>query len=86
MNNKPFWQGKTCNEMAGLHVKVTFKSGTIVTGVTDKNGDIPEADYLSGRGGGMKSSSRTATLNPLNCWMTPSMSASKTSTASIRGM
>jgi len=51
MNNKPFWQGKTCNEMAGLHVKVTFKSGTIVTGVTDKNGDIPEADYLSGRGG-----------------------------------
>lgn len=54
MNNKPFWQGKTCNEMAGLHVKVTFKSGTIVTGVTDKNGDIPEADYLSGREGNEK--------------------------------
>lgn len=27
MNNKPFWQDKTCKEMAGLHVKVTFKNG-----------------------------------------------------------
>lgn len=54
MNNKPFWQDKTCKEMAGLHVKVTFNSGTIVTGVTNMNGDIPEADYLSGREGNEK--------------------------------
>lgn len=54
MNNKPFWQGKTCKEMAGLHVKVTFNSGTIVTGVTNMNGDIPEADNLSGREGNEK--------------------------------
>lgn len=54
MNNKPFWQGKTCKEMAGLHVKVTFNSGTIVTGVTNVNGDIPEADNLSGREGNEK--------------------------------
>lgn len=54
MNNKPFWQGKTCKEMAGLHVKVTFNSGTIVTGVTNMNGDITEADNLSGREGNEK--------------------------------
>ena len=35
MNNKPFWQDKTCNEMAGLHVKVTFKDGSILTGKTN---------------------------------------------------
>ena len=54
MNNKPFWQDKTCKEMAGLHVKVTFNSGTIVTGVTNMNGDITEADNLSGREGNEK--------------------------------
>lgn len=47
MSEKPFWEGKTCNEMAGLHVKVTFESGTVVTGVTDINGNIDEVDVLS---------------------------------------
>ncbi len=46
-SEKPFWEGKTCSEMAGLHVKVTFNSGTVVTGVTDINGDIDEVDILS---------------------------------------
>lgn len=29
MSEKPFWEGKTCEEMAGLHVKATWKNGTI---------------------------------------------------------
>lgn len=40
MSEKPFWEGKTCKEMADLHVKVTFKDGTVATGVTGANGDI----------------------------------------------
>lgn len=40
MSDKPFWEGKTCEEMAGLHVKATWKNGTIVTGVLDDTGDI----------------------------------------------
>lgn len=40
MNNKPFWQGKTCKEMAGLHVKVTFVAGAVLTGITDCSGHI----------------------------------------------
>ena len=35
-SEKPFWEGKTCKEMAGLHVKATWKNGTIVTGVLDR--------------------------------------------------
>lgn len=47
MNNKPFWQDKTCKEMAGLHIKVTFKNGDVATGVADKNGDIKSAYVLT---------------------------------------
>lgn len=47
MSEKPFWEGKTCSEMAGLHVKVTFKNGTVATGVTDECGDIDGVDSLS---------------------------------------
>lgn len=43
MSEKPFWEGKTCKEMAGLHIKVTFKNGDVATGVADKNGDIKSA-------------------------------------------
>ena len=46
-DKKPFWEGKTCSEMAGLHVKVTFKNGTVATGVTDECGDIDGVDSLS---------------------------------------
>lgn len=46
-SEKPFWEGKTCSEMAGLHVKVTFKNGTVATGVTDECGDIDGVDSLS---------------------------------------
>lgn len=42
MSEKPFWEGKTGKEMAGLHVKVTWKNGTIVTGVLD---DIANRQY-----------------------------------------
>lgn len=46
-SEKPFWEGKTCNEMAGLHIKVTFKNGDVATGVADKNGDIKSAYVLT---------------------------------------
>ena len=44
---QPFWKGKTCGEMAHLHVKVTYKNGTVVTGVTNEIGDIDNAYCLS---------------------------------------
>lgn len=46
-SEKPFWEGKTCKEMAGLHVKATWKNGTIVTGVLDDTGDIELCDNRS---------------------------------------
>lgn len=46
-SEKPFWEGKTCEEMAGLHVKATWKNGTIVTGVLDDTGDIDLGDNRS---------------------------------------
>lgn len=48
MNNKPFWQDKTCKEMAGLHVKVTFETGAVVTGITDGSGYIRRSSNGSG--------------------------------------
>lgn len=47
MSEKPFWEGETCKEMAGLHIKVTFKNGDVATGVADKNGDIKSAYVLT---------------------------------------
>lgn len=47
MSEKPFWEGKTCKEMAGLHIKVTFKNGDVATGIADKNGDIKSAYVLT---------------------------------------
>lgn len=47
-DKKPFWEGKTCNEMAGLHVKVTFKDGSIVTGKTNPDANIV-VNYLTVR-------------------------------------
>lgn len=47
MSEKPFWEGKTCKEMANLRVKVTYKNGDVLTGVTDDNGDIDYAFDLS---------------------------------------
>ena len=38
MSEKPFWEGKTCEEMANLHVKVTFVAGAVLTGITDCSG------------------------------------------------
>lgn len=46
-SEKPFWEGKTCKEMAGLHIKVTFKNGDVATGVADKNGDIKSVYVLT---------------------------------------
>lgn len=54
MSEKPFWEGKTCKEMADLHVKVTFKDGTVATGVTGANGDIKRVSPLSNGSGNDK--------------------------------
>lgn len=54
MSEKPFWEGKTCTEMADLHVKVTFKDGTVATGVTGANGDIKRVSPLSNGSGNDK--------------------------------
>lgn len=40
MSEKPFWEGKTCEEMANLHVKVTYVAGAVLTGITDCSGHI----------------------------------------------
>lgn len=47
-DKKPFWEGKTCEEMAGLHVKVTFETGAVVTGITDGSGYIRRSSNGSG--------------------------------------
>lgn len=41
MSEKPFWEGKTCEEMAGLPVKAVFKNGVTITGQLSRFGDIP---------------------------------------------
>ncbi|GDZ75568.1 hypothetical protein MCC01989_08310 [Bifidobacteriaceae bacterium MCC01989] len=46
-DKKPFWEGKTCKEMANLHVKVTYNTGAVLTGVTNEDGDVVIAN--SGR-------------------------------------
>ena len=41
MSEKPFWEGKTCEEMAGLPVKAVFKNGVTITGQISRFGGIP---------------------------------------------
>lgn len=41
MSEKPFWEGKTCEEMAGLPVKAVFKNGVTITGQLSRFGGIP---------------------------------------------
>ncbi len=48
MSEKPFWEGKTCEEMANLHVKVTFVAGAVLTGITDGSGHIRRSSNGSG--------------------------------------
>lgn len=48
MSEKPFWEGKTCEEMVNLHVKVTFVAGAVVTGITDGSGYIRRSSNGSG--------------------------------------
>lgn len=47
-SEKPFWEGKTCEEMANLHVKVTFVAGAVLTGITDGSGHIRRSSNGSG--------------------------------------
>lgn len=41
MSEKPFWEGKTCEEMAGLPVKAVFKNGVTITGQLGRSAVYP---------------------------------------------
>lgn len=40
----PWWQGKTCGELEGTRVKVTYKNGAIAEGCLDRFGDLDIGD------------------------------------------
>lgn len=69
MSEKPFWEGKTCKEMANLHVKVTFVTGAVLTGITDCSGHIRRSRNGSvvpiSANRGQSASSPTGTSSPL---------------------
>lgn len=73
MSEKPFWEGKTCEEMAGLPVKAVFKNGVTITGQLSRFGGIP----ISTEGMNSPISISSNTLNfrptgkspPSNCWI-----------------
>lgn len=85
MSEKPFWEGETCKEMAGLHIKVTFKNGDVATGVADKNGDIKSA-YVLTLGMGDDLFVPEADIESIELWMTPSTSVSMTFTMFARAI
>lgn len=80
MSEKPFWEGKTCKEMANLHVKVTFvtvpclQDSDCSLGTLGAVETAPSCPFLPIEG--QSASSPTGTSSPLNCWMTPSTSVS----------
>lgn len=81
MSEKPFWEGKTCKEMANLHVKVTFVTGAVLTGITDCSGHIRRSrngsvvPISANRGAERFVPYRDIESIEL-CWMTPSTSVS----------
>lgn len=49
MNNKPFWQDKTCKEMAGLHVKITWNNGDTMTSTLNIFGNAGQCELSPAR-------------------------------------
>ena len=45
MSEKPFWEGKTGEELAGLHVKVTFETGAVAEGILNDDRCIHLGSY-----------------------------------------
>lgn len=44
-DKKPFWEGKTGEELAGLHVKVTFETGAVAEGILNDDRCIHLGSY-----------------------------------------
>lgn len=46
-SEKPFWEGKTCKEMEGLRVKITWNNGDTMTSTLDMVGNVAHCVSLS---------------------------------------
>lgn len=46
---KPFWEGKTCKEMAGLHVKITWNNGDTMTSTLNIFGNAGQCELSPAR-------------------------------------
>lgn len=49
MSEKPFWEGKTCKEMAGLHVKITWNNGDTMTSTLNIFGNAGQCELSPAR-------------------------------------
>ena len=47
MSEKPFWEGKTCGELEGLRVKITWNNGDTMTSTLDMVGNVAHCVSLS---------------------------------------
>ena len=47
MSEKPFWKGKTCGELEGLRVKITWNNGDTMTSTLDMVGNVAHCVSLS---------------------------------------
>lgn len=48
-DKKPFWKGKTCGELEGLRVKITWNNGDTMTSTLDMVGNVAHCVSLSPR-------------------------------------
>lgn len=46
-SEKPFWKGKTCGELEGLRVKITWNNGDTMTSTLDMVGNVAHCVSLS---------------------------------------
>ena len=46
-SEKPFWEGKTCGELEGLRVKITWNNGDTMTSTLDMVGNVAHCVSLS---------------------------------------
>lgn len=49
MSEKPFWKGKTCKELAGLHVKITWNNGDTMTSTLNIFGNAGQCELSPAR-------------------------------------
>lgn len=49
MSEKPFWEGKTCKELDGLHVKITWNNGDTMTSTLNIFGNAGQCELSPAR-------------------------------------